>query len=171
MRRQLHMVFVTAAFSLGVFVAGCVDEGASTAAYVEYYEVLGAEMAAFDREIDTIVATQVGLDEEGLSASLGAYAGQLESRAAALSDMDAPGDTAEPHRKFITAFRYLRDAKILQADQLVGIDSGLSDDGLAKRVDDRSSEWFELCHELQDLALVREIDVDLKCATALHRPR
>ena len=157
--------------AVGVVATACTSGGASDAAYDEYYRLLGAEMASFDREIGAIVATQEGLDAEGLSASIGAYAGQLEVRAAALDALDAPGDAAEPHRKFVTAFRYLRDVKTLQADQLVGIDSGLSDDKLVERVDNRSSEWSELCHDLQDLALTREIDVDLKCVTALRRPR
>ncbi len=168
---RLRVGCVSALLVLGVVVSACSDEAASDAAYDEYYRLLGEEMAAFDREIGTIVGTQEGLDSEGLSASIGADAGQLEFHATALADLDAPGEAAEPHRKFVTAFRYLRDVKILQADQLIGIDSGLSDDELAQRVDRRSSEWFDLCHELQDLALTREIDVDLKCVTALHRPR
>lgn len=162
------MAFILA---IGAAVAGCESGGASDAAYDEYYRLLGPEMAAFDQEIGAIVASQEGLEGDALSASIGAYAGQLEFRAAALDALDAPGDAAELHRKFVTAFRYLRDVKILQADELIGIDSGLSDGELAERVDSRSSEWFELCHELQDLALTREIDVDLKCVTALHRPR
>lgn len=165
-------MFVASAIVTGAALASCDGGGASDAAYEAYFEQLAAEMAAFDAEIGKIVATQPAVGDDALlSASIGAYAGQLEFHAAALAALDPPGETAEPHKRFVTAFRYLRDVKILQSDELVGIDSGLSDDVLAERVDDRSSEWFEICHELQDLALTREIDVDLKCVTALHRSR
>jgi hypothetical protein len=163
----LAVIFAVAAAA--VFAAGCGDGDDTGAAYEQYFLLLEAELHAFERQIDAVTQAGRNLAGEDLGANLGAYAAELEARAIALDDIAAPGVAAEPHRRFIVAFRNLADAKQLQSDRALGLDSGLSEVELEQRSEARSSEWFDLCHVLQDIALVREIDVDLKCVTALRR--
>ena len=91
----------------------------------------------------------------------------LREFAAALDALRAPADARDGQHDLAVASRNLADDAHRAASRLgAQPDGGLTSD--ADRVARDRGEWERACHSLQDLALARRIDVDLRCVTALH---
>lgn len=158
--------------AMACFVAAaCGGDDVADETYAEYFRPVEVEMVALEQQLGVIAESAEGQSGEALGATLGAYAAQLQVTAGGLDEISAPGDAREPHDDFVIAFRYLAEVKQLQSDQLLGNSSDLTEQELSARAEDRADEWFTACHDLQDFALVHDVDVDLRCVTALHRPR
>jgi len=158
------------ALALGLIVSACGEE-ASDADYAEYFSLAEARVRALDRELATITTDMDGASGDDLADALEAYAGQLESTASALDEIAAPGEAAEPHARWITGFRDLADVKVAQASAAQGSPGSMETADLAAREEQRYAEWFDACHTLQDIALVRRLEVDLLCPTVMHLQR
>jgi hypothetical protein len=133
-----------------------------------YFGELEPVMKAYHDELDAHRATWAGMDDARLSAAYAAYEQSLDEFAAALDEIAPTNKAEEAHHAMTVATRAIADIYADRADALAGTGATPEPtpdfDGREQR---RSSEWFTACHDVQDLALVEEIDVDLLCVTML----
>jgi hypothetical protein len=112
------------------------------------------------------------MDDARLTAAYGAYGQRLEQFAADLDGIEPAGNGRDAHDRMAVATRAVAIIYGDRSQALAAVDgSGPAPEPTADydgREERRGAEWFNACHELQDLALVQEIDVDLLCVTMLH---
>jgi hypothetical protein len=129
-------------------------------------------MRAYHDELALHRAAWPGSDDAGLSAAYGAYSGSLEEFADGLDGIEPAGEARDAHDRMAVATRALAIIYGDRSEALAAVDgSGPAPEPTADydgREERRGAEWFNACHDLQDLALVQEIDVDLLCVTMLH---
>jgi hypothetical protein len=83
----------------------------------------------------------------------------LRAFASGLDMLAVPGAAKQPHHDLTVATKNVAD---LQHRVLAGISRTPEAEAGVVR------DWQTACHVLQDLALAKKLDVDLRCATALH---
>jgi hypothetical protein len=153
------------AFALMTSV-GCGGEDGD-AEYDTYFEVMSSEMLALEQDLNALSNAARELASEALAENLEVYADTLGDSRLVLSDMRVPSEAEEAHAQLIAASEALVEVTEQQAKGARGDPSVPSAEDLAAQGFSRASEWAAACHDLQDLALVREIDADLRCVTAL----
>lgn len=137
-----------------------------------YFSELAPVMRAYHDELALHRASWPGMDDARLSAAYGGYSQSLDEFAAGLDAIEPAGKARDAHDRMAVATRSLaiiyanRSAALATVDASGATPEPKQDfDGREER---RGTEWFNACHDLQDLALVDEIDVDLLCVTMLH---
>jgi hypothetical protein len=153
-----------------LLVVACGSSGERDAAYDEYYRELAPLMQALDRELATVVTSQSGLEGGALSSNLEVYARTLDTFAANLDGLDPPEEVEEAHGRLGIASRALADVhELLSQTAITGASAAVVEEGdVSLRGFETAVEWYNACHELQDAALARGIDADLRCVEALH---
>ena len=125
-------------------------------------------MRAYHDELGSHRATWAGMDDARLAAAYGAYQQSLDEFAADLDGIVRANDAAEAHDEMTVATRALADIYAERAEALASTESAAEDtEDLEAREGSESSTWFAACHDIQDMALVDEIDIDLLCVTML----
>jgi hypothetical protein len=89
----------------------------------------------------------------------------LRRFAAGLDALDPPGVAKDAHHDLTVATKNLADEAHRLATQTDAVGAGTSAAGSDSTL---ASSWETACHVLQDVALAKKIDVDLRCVTALH---
>lgn len=152
--------------ALAIVASGC-GGGSGDAEYEDYFGVMGPELLSLEQDLAALSAAGRELSGEALAANLDAYADNLDSARLVFAEIAPPGETGAAHARLIAASVALVNVSEMQAKAARGDPSVPSSDELGAQGFSRASEWYAACHDLQDIALVREIDADLRCVTAL----
>lgn len=143
-----------------VFASCNGDGGVTLEAYSQQVAALTATLDAGNKEAVVVDGAPGGI--------AGARYAQIEQRlrayAAGLDALRAPGDASDAHHDLTVASKNLADA----ARRFAADATPPADDAIV-RAGRFVEDWVRACHTLQDLALAREIDADLRCATALQQ--
>jgi hypothetical protein len=162
---RLPALVVVCSFAL-LAAAGC-GGGDSDAEYEAYFEVMSGEMLALEQDLTALSNAARELAGEALAENLEAYADTLDDSRLLLSEISVASDAKEAHAQLIAASQALVEVTEQQAKSARGDSSVPSAEDLAAQGFSRASEWGAACHDLQDIALVRGIDADLRCVTTL----
>ena len=163
----MRVLATAAACAFALMAAVGCGGGDSDAEYEAYFEVMSGEMLALEQDLTALSNAARELAGEALAENLEVYADTLDDSRLILSEIRAPSEAEEAHAQLIAASEALVDVTEQQAKSARGDPSVPSAEDLAAQGFSRASEWAAACHNLQDLALVREIDADLRCVTAL----
>ena len=158
---------ISALACLALAAVGCGDGSSGDAEYEEYFSVMAPELLALEQDLTAITEAGQDLAGEALAANFEAYGDNLDAARLVFAEIKSPGDTEDPHARLIAASQALVDVSDLQAKAARGDPSVPSAEDLGAQGLSRASEWYAACHDLQDIALVRELDADMRCVTAL----
>ena len=136
-----------ALFAVAVISTSC-GSGSSTT-LDEYFPRVATLAATFDNASTTPSANGTFAPNE---ASLRTFASGLDLLA-------VPSEAKQAHHDLTVASKNLAD---LQHSILTGNNAPSTKEAALVR------DWQAACHRLQDVALARKMDVDLRCASALH---
>jgi hypothetical protein len=163
----LGLAVLALMFTSASALIACGDDGENDAEFEEYFAVVAPEMLALEQDLTALSEAAQDLTSEPLAENLDAYADTLDASRLIMAEVRAPGDAGEPHARLIAASEALVLVTEQQAQSARGDTSVPSGEDLAAQGLSRASEWYAACHDLQDIALVREIDADMRCVTAL----
>ncbi len=146
------MAATTGAVAIAASIA-CGGTDTSLAGYQRYYATV--ESAAGDLYRQSASAT---------TPSAGAQP-PVRTFAAALDTLEPPMRARDAHHDILVASRNLADVSALIADP-----SPQTTDDRTRRAGRETTfvgDWTRACHALQDVALAKQLDVDLHCTDAL----
>jgi hypothetical protein len=135
----------------GVFLAlACARDTAMTSR--DYFARLESDMRALDNTIGTtgVAATDIAAAPGDTSIP----PARLRSLAASLDALRPPSAARDAHH----------DLRVASLDLADALESASAPTRSRTRI---PAEWSTACHALQDRALTENLDVDLRCATAL----
>jgi hypothetical protein len=119
--------------------------------------------ATLDEYFPRVAALTADLDAAHITPSAGGSTvseASLRTFASALDRLDAPSAAKQAHHDLTVASKNLADATNRASAETSA--SSRADSAIFVR------DWQAACHRLQDVALARKMEVDLRCATALH---
>lgn len=164
MHRPLALALVLAAALASVSCIGSShDEG--DAEYAEFYRQLAPQMQALELDLAALSNAAKDLKGEALSANLLVYGDTLRASATSVNEFAIPPDAKESATALIVATRDLADVSERESDLARGDEGSLTAEDVAAQGFARASDWYDACHKLQDIALARKIDADLRCVT------
>ena len=146
------MVNNTRLAALALFAVASASAACGTASSAKldtYFARIATLAATFDSASTTPAANGTFAPTE---ASLRTFANDLDL-------LTVPSEAKQAHHDLTVATKNLAD---LQHRILAGNNAPSTKEAALVR------DWQTACHVLQDLALARKSDVDLRCATALH---
>ena len=149
-----------------VACSGSSDSGGDVA-YSDFYRQLEPQMQALERDLAALTNSAQALQGEPLSANLLVYGDTLRATATSISELDVPPDARDPATALVVATRDLADVSEREADLARGVPGSFTAADVATQGLARAGEWYNACHKLQDIALARKINTDLRCVTTL----
>lgn len=161
-RRRARAALVAFTLIAGAALACGSQESLPAPAYFARIESLAADLERSNAGQSP--ATAGANDAVGALRSREAH---LRTFAAALDDTVPPSEARDAHHDLTVASKNLADAA-RRAGETIATPRALPATGGADGDAVFVRDWVNACHHLQDRAIARKIDVDLRCSTALH---